>query len=92
MNLLVTYYQFVEAFDVVNLVHKIYMVEQLHFLRFTFLESVNFRDAAFSTNIGKLLERRGNEFLGPTYKDPVTSFSHFQEFSVSNPEVCLIRY
>lgn len=39
------------------------------------------------TNVGQLLERRGKEFLGSTYKDPISSFSHFQEFSVSNPEV-----
>ncbi|KAG5522638.1 hypothetical protein RHGRI_034705 [Rhododendron griersonianum] len=39
-----------------------------------------------STNVGKLLERRGKEFLGPRYKDPISSFLEFQEFSVSNPE------
>ncbi|KAE8125012.1 hypothetical protein FH972_019850 [Carpinus fangiana] len=42
---------------------------------------------AISTNVGQLLERRGEEFLGPKYKDPISSFSDFQEFSVSNPEV-----
>ncbi|XP_038879186.1 probable acyl-activating enzyme 17, peroxisomal isoform X2 [Benincasa hispida] len=42
---------------------------------------------AVSTNIGKLLERRGKEFLGSSYRDPLSSFSSFQEFSVSNPEV-----
>ncbi|KAE9464012.1 hypothetical protein C3L33_04182, partial [Rhododendron williamsianum] len=40
-----------------------------------------------STNVGKLLERRGKEFLGPRYKDPISSFLEFQEFSVSNPEI-----
>ncbi|XP_062158336.1 probable acyl-activating enzyme 17, peroxisomal [Alnus glutinosa] len=40
-----------------------------------------------STNVGQLLERQGKEFLGPKYKDPISSFSDFQEFSVSNPEV-----
>ncbi|KAG6746909.1 hypothetical protein POTOM_049285 [Populus tomentosa] len=44
-------------------------------------------EAAMLTNVGQLLERRGKEFLGSTYKDPISSFSHFQEFSVSNPEV-----
>ncbi|CAK9330025.1 unnamed protein product [Citrullus colocynthis] len=39
------------------------------------------------TNVGKLLERRGKEFLGSSYRDPSSSFSSFQEFSVSNPEV-----
>ncbi|KAF3594510.1 hypothetical protein DY000_02026257 [Brassica cretica] len=40
------------------------------------------------TNVGGLLERRGREFLGDdSYKDPISSFSSFQEFSVSNPEV-----
>ncbi|XP_013674086.1 probable acyl-activating enzyme 17, peroxisomal [Brassica napus] len=35
------------------------------------------------TNVGGLLERRGREFLGDdNYKDPVSSFSSFQEFSV----------
>ncbi|CAH9108527.1 unnamed protein product [Cuscuta europaea] len=38
------------------------------------------------TNIGKLLERRGKEFLGSKYKDPISSYSDFQEFSVSNLE------
>ncbi|TXG51545.1 hypothetical protein EZV62_024069 [Acer yangbiense] len=44
-------------------------------------------EAAKVTNVGRLLDNRGEEFLGSTYKDPVSSFSHFQEFSVSNPEV-----
>ncbi|XP_002512007.2 probable acyl-activating enzyme 17, peroxisomal isoform X1 [Ricinus communis] len=39
------------------------------------------------TNVGKLLEKRGYEFLGSNYLDPISSFSAFQEFSVSNPEV-----
>ncbi|KAF3437940.1 hypothetical protein FNV43_RR20696 [Rhamnella rubrinervis] len=44
-------------------------------------------DNAVSTNIGQLLERRGKEFLGSSYKDPISSFSDFQKFSVSKPEV-----
>ncbi|KAJ4836275.1 putative acyl-activating enzyme 17, peroxisomal [Turnera subulata] len=43
--------------------------------------------SAVLTNVGHLLERRGKEFLGSSYKDPISSFSDFQEFSVSNPEV-----
>ncbi|GMJ13719.1 acyl-activating enzyme 17 [Hibiscus trionum] len=45
------------------------------------------RESALLTNVGRLLERRGKEFLGSKYSDPISSFSHFQEFSVSNPEV-----
>ncbi|KAL2935726.1 putative acyl-activating enzyme 17 peroxisomal [Bienertia sinuspersici] len=44
-------------------------------------------ESARLTNIGQLLERRGKEFLGPKYEDPMSSFSDFQKFSVSNPEV-----
>lgn len=47
------------------------------------------RANAVLTNVGRLLERRGKEFLGSAYKDPITSFSDFQKFSVSNPEVLL---
>ena len=43
------------------------------------------------TNVGQLLEKRGKEFLGSRYKDPISSFSDFQEFSVSNPEVLPIK-
>ena len=45
---------------------------------------------AILTNVGQLLERRGKEFLGSKYKDPISSFSDLQEFSVSNPEVVLV--
>ncbi|KAG8496641.1 hypothetical protein CXB51_007840 [Gossypium anomalum] len=44
-------------------------------------------ESALFTNIGRLLERHGKQFLGSKYGDPVSSFSHLQEFSVSNPEV-----
>ncbi|XP_023529559.1 probable acyl-activating enzyme 17, peroxisomal [Cucurbita pepo subsp. pepo] len=44
-------------------------------------------ESAVFTNVGQLLERRGKEFLGSNYRDPITSFSSFQEFSVSSPEV-----
>ncbi|GER46009.1 acetyl-coenzyme A synthetase [Striga asiatica] len=39
------------------------------------------------TNVGQLLEERGKQLLGTKYVDPISSFSDFQEFSVSNPEV-----
>ncbi|OMO60929.1 AMP-dependent synthetase/ligase [Corchorus capsularis] len=44
-------------------------------------------EGALLTNVGLLLEKHGKEFLGSKYKDPISSFSHLQEFSVSNPEV-----
>ncbi|GLU20288.1 hypothetical protein SLE2022_364960 [Rubroshorea leprosula] len=44
-------------------------------------------DAALQTNVGQLLENKGREFLGSKYKDPISSFSDLQEFSVSQPEV-----
>ncbi|KAK9669045.1 hypothetical protein RND81_13G105100 [Saponaria officinalis] len=44
-------------------------------------------ESAKLTNIGQLLERHGKELLGRQYKDPMLSFSDFQEFSVSYPEV-----
>ncbi|KAB1218865.1 putative acyl-activating enzyme 17, peroxisomal [Morella rubra] len=45
------------------------------------------RKIATLTNVGQLLERRGKEFLGSKYRDPISSFSDVQEFSVLNPEV-----
>ncbi|XP_020580354.1 probable acyl-activating enzyme 17, peroxisomal [Phalaenopsis equestris] len=42
---------------------------------------------AVLTNIGRVLERHGKAFLGPRYRDPISNFSDFQEFSVTNPEV-----
>ncbi|EYU38156.1 hypothetical protein ABFS82_04G140800 [Erythranthe guttata] len=39
------------------------------------------------TNVGKLLEEHGKQFLGSKYVDPISSFLDFQEFSVSCPEV-----
>ncbi|KAI5321083.1 hypothetical protein L3X38_030154 [Prunus dulcis] len=38
------------------------------------------------TNLGRLMEAHGSELLGTSYKDPITSFSLFQKFSVQNPE------
>jgi hypothetical protein len=45
------------------------------------------RESVTLTNVGRLLEKRGKEFLGSLYKDPITGFADFQKFSVSNPEV-----
>ncbi|KAI5081101.1 hypothetical protein GOP47_0004284 [Adiantum capillus-veneris] len=44
-------------------------------------------ETARATNIGQCLERHGRELLGPVYKDPITSFSAFQTFSVDNAKV-----
>lgn len=44
------------------------------------------KDDANLTNIGRILEKRGKEFLGAKYVDPISNFSDFQKFSVSNPE------
>ncbi|KAL3024584.1 hypothetical protein AAZX31_04G131800 [Glycine max] len=44
-------------------------------------------ESAALTNVWKLLERKGEEFLCSAYKDPITSFDDFQKFSVSNPEI-----
>ncbi|XP_068310642.1 probable CoA ligase CCL12 [Pyrus communis] len=38
------------------------------------------------TNLGRLMEKHGPELLGTSYKDPITSYTLFQEFSVQNPE------
>ncbi|PKI73635.1 hypothetical protein CRG98_006009 [Punica granatum] len=44
-------------------------------------------DQAKQTNLGRLMESHGQDLLGTLYKDPVTSFSLFQQFSASRPEV-----
>ncbi|GMH21538.1 hypothetical protein Nepgr_023380 [Nepenthes gracilis] len=44
-------------------------------------------DSAKSTNVGQLLEKYGSKFFGSKYKDPLSSFLDFQEFSVICPEV-----
>ncbi|XP_062172172.1 probable CoA ligase CCL12 isoform X2 [Alnus glutinosa] len=38
------------------------------------------------TNLGRLMEKYGSKLLGTSYKDPITSFSLFQKFSVQHPE------
>ncbi|XP_010040496.2 probable acyl-activating enzyme 18, peroxisomal isoform X4 [Eucalyptus grandis] len=39
------------------------------------------------TNLGRLMESHGRKLLGSSYKDPITSFSLFQKFSVEHPDV-----
>ncbi|CAL5425711.1 unnamed protein product [Camellia sinensis] len=39
------------------------------------------------TNLGRLIETHGSKLLGASYKDPITSFSLFQKFTVQHPEV-----
>ncbi|WVZ64814.1 hypothetical protein U9M48_014284 [Paspalum notatum var. saurae] len=43
-------------------------------------------EEAALTNVGRVLEARGREFIGDAYKDPITSFSDFHKFSNENPE------
>ncbi|XP_062076654.1 probable CoA ligase CCL12 [Humulus lupulus] len=38
------------------------------------------------TNLGRLMEKHASSFLGPLYKDPITSYSLFQKFSAQHPE------
>jgi hypothetical protein len=45
------------------------------------------REEAVLTNVGRVLEARGREFLGDKYKDPIASFTDFHKFSIENPEV-----
>uniref|UniRef100_A0A0D9XD96 4-coumarate--CoA ligase n=1 Tax=Leersia perrieri TaxID=77586 RepID=A0A0D9XD96_9ORYZ len=45
------------------------------------------REEAVLTNVGRVLEARGREFLGEAYKDPIASFGDFHKFSIENPEV-----
>ncbi|XP_057956437.1 probable CoA ligase CCL12 isoform X2 [Malania oleifera] len=42
---------------------------------------------AKNTNLGRVMETYGSKLLGTSYKDPITSFSLFQKFSVQHPEV-----
>ncbi|KMZ61150.1 hypothetical protein ZOSMA_54G00810 [Zostera marina] len=46
----------------------------------------NIEDAAM-TNVGCILEKHGKDLLGLSYKDPISSFSDFQKYSASHPEV-----
>lgn len=44
------------------------------------------RSQAKCTNLGRLMESHGPRVLGKSYKDPITSFRHFHQFSVQHPE------
>ncbi|XP_011089734.1 probable acyl-activating enzyme 18, peroxisomal [Sesamum indicum] len=39
------------------------------------------------TNLGRLMESHGPRLLGGSYKDPITSFRLFHQFSVQHPEI-----
>lgn len=39
------------------------------------------------SNLGRIMETYGSRLLGKSYKDPITSFTLFQKFSVHHPEV-----
>ncbi|CAL1369911.1 unnamed protein product [Linum trigynum] len=43
--------------------------------------------SAILSNVGQLLDKHGEEFLGSGYKDPISNFADFQQFSVSKPGV-----
>ncbi|VAI17801.1 unnamed protein product [Triticum turgidum subsp. durum] len=43
-------------------------------------------EEAALTNVGRVLEARGNEIIGEAYKDPITSFRDFHKYSNENPE------
>ncbi|GAB2229378.1 hypothetical protein Droror1_Dr00023517 [Drosera rotundifolia] len=42
---------------------------------------------ARNTNLGRLMEAHGPRLLGRLYKDPISSYKVFHEFSVHNPEI-----
>uniref|UniRef100_A0A9I9EAE9 Acyl-activating enzyme 18, peroxisomal n=1 Tax=Cucumis melo TaxID=3656 RepID=A0A9I9EAE9_CUCME len=44
-------------------------------------------DQSKLTNLGKIMELQGPKLLGASYKDPISSFSLFQKFSIQNPEI-----
>ncbi|XP_057418690.1 probable CoA ligase CCL12 [Lotus japonicus] len=44
-------------------------------------------DQSRSTNLGRLMETHASKLLGPSYKDPISSFHLFQKFSVQHPQV-----
>ncbi|GLJ29227.1 hypothetical protein SUGI_0576530 [Cryptomeria japonica] len=44
-------------------------------------------EIAVSTNIGRLLQRRGVELIGSAYTNPIASFSRFYKLSIENPEI-----
>ncbi|KAM7502893.1 hypothetical protein LguiB_001797 [Lonicera macranthoides] len=48
--------------------------------------NIDLRSQSNCTNLGRLMETHGTKLLGASYKDPISSFSLFQKFSVQHPE------
>ncbi|CAN6476359.1 unnamed protein product [Victoria cruziana] len=44
-------------------------------------------DSSRQTNLGRLMETHGPKLMGSTYKDPITNFRGFQQFSVQHPQM-----
>ena len=55
------------------------MLIHVSFLRF------DFREQSKHTNLGCLMETHAPNLLGPSYKDPITSFHLFHKFFVQHP-------
>lgn len=36
------------------------------------------------------MEKHGSRLLGDLYKDPISSFTHFQKYSVQHPQVIIV--
>lgn len=47
---------------------------------------LSIRSQSKSTNLGRMMESHGLRLLGALYKDPITSFRQFQQFTVQHPE------
>lgn len=45
------------------------------------------QESARETNLGRLMEARGKELLGPSYYSPIESFPAFQKFSAEHPDI-----
>ena len=56
------------------------MLIHVSFLRF------DFREQSKHTNLGCLMETHAPNLLGPSYKDPITSFHLFHKFFVQHPQ------
>lgn len=67
--------------------YRLFEILNVNFLFVLFFYSI--RHQSRQTNLGRILEKHGSELLGSSYKDPITSFSLFQKFSVQHPEVSI---
>ena len=88
----------VYAFQLIAQFYCVVMTLRLHF---RYIQRVNIniftpnwsllalfvRDQSKHINLCLLMEKYGSKLLGTSYKDPITSASHFQNFSVQHPEV-----